>query len=102
MRSRMLTLFLSSLKSVVEEGTSSSWDTIGILLCAHIVLRLQMVTHKRAVPALDQFFAACLNYIWPAFERSINANIYSLQTCVIMPIDVMPHYVSFRIFFNLL
>jgi hypothetical protein len=53
-----------------------------------------MVTHKRAVPALDQFFAAALNHIWPMFDRSIQANAYSLQTCEIMPTDVMPHYVS--------
>jgi hypothetical protein len=77
----------------VEEGTSSSWDGIGLLLCAHIILRLQMVTHKRAVPALDHFFSAALDYIWPAFDRALSANANSLKNCDTLPTDLMPHYV---------
>jgi len=79
----------------VEEGTSASWDGIGLLICAHIILRLQMVTHKRAVPALDQFFSAALDYIWPSFDRAMSANAYSLKGCETMPTDLMPHYVRF-------
>lgn len=81
---------------MIEDGTSSSWDGIGLLLCAHIVLRLQMVTHKRAVPALDQFFSAALDCIWPALDRSLTANAYSLRNCETMPTDLMPHYVHFH------
>lgn len=81
---------------MIEDGTSSSWDGIGLLLCAHIVLRLQMVTHKRAVPALDQFFSAALDCIWPALDRSLTANAYSLRNCETMPTDLMPHYVRFH------
>ena len=53
-----------------------------------------MVTHKRAVPALDQFFSAALDCIWPALDRSLTANAYSLRNCETMPTDLMPHYVS--------
>lgn len=80
---------------MIEEGTASNWDGIGLLLCAHIILRLQMVTHKRAVPALDHFFSAALDLIWPAIDRSIAANAYALRTCETVPGDLMPHYVSF-------
>ncbi|XP_021948415.1 vacuolar protein sorting-associated protein 52 homolog [Folsomia candida] len=87
---------LGQLLSVVDEGTSNSWDGIGLLLCAHIVLRLQMVTHKRAVPALDHLFSAALDYIWPAFDRALSANAFSLKGCETMPTDLMPHYITRR------
>ena len=72
----------------------NSWDGIGILLCAHIILRLQLVAHKRAVPALDRFFSAALDSIWPSLDRSLTANTLSLRNCETMPSDLMPHYVS--------
>jgi hypothetical protein len=56
-----------------------------------------MVTHKRAVPALDHLFSAALDYIWPAFDRALSANAYSLKLSETMPTDLMPHYVSKRI-----
>jgi hypothetical protein len=56
-----------------------------------------MVSHKRAVPALDHFFSAALDYIWPSFDRALSANAYSLKACETLPTDLMPHYVRYLI-----
>jgi hypothetical protein len=87
---------LGQILTVIEEGVMSSWDGIGILLCAHIILRLQLVAHKRAVPALDRFFGAALDSIWPALDRSLSANTLSLRNTDTMPTDLMPHYITRR------
>src|ERR1700683_1764248 len=43
----------------------------------HVILRLQLVSHKRAVPALDAFFTAALDQLWPYLDRSLTENAYS-------------------------
>lgn len=77
----------------MEDGAHASYDTVGLLLCLHIILRLQLVSHKRAVPSLDHFFTAALDQLWPYLDRSLTENVYSLQRCEILPADVNPHYV---------
>ncbi|XP_026292867.1 vacuolar protein sorting-associated protein 52 homolog [Frankliniella occidentalis] len=57
------------------------YDTIALFLSVHIILRYQLLCHKRAVPALDQYFDSLQSIIWPRFEFVFQQNIQSVRDC---------------------
>uniref|UniRef100_A0A8D9B8U8 Vacuolar protein sorting-associated protein 52 homolog n=1 Tax=Cacopsylla melanoneura TaxID=428564 RepID=A0A8D9B8U8_9HEMI len=72
-----LVLLEKGLKSHVE----SSYDTIGLFLCIHLVFRYQLMCHKRAVPALDPYWERLHKILWPRFEYVFELNIQSVRDC---------------------
>lgn len=84
----------------VEEFVGTSYDSLAIFLCIHMVQRLQYLCHKRAVPALDTYYESLANILWPRFEWLVQTNIQSVKDCdptrLYTQIDTRPHYVVRR------
>lgn len=74
-------------------------DLLGVFLCIHLVQRMQLLCHRRAVPALDTHWNRQLQMLWPLFERLCEANVNSVRDCVVerLPaIDTRPHVITRR------
>lgn len=89
-------LFQKNLEMYVNE----CYDTIALFLCAHLILRYQLMCHKRCVPALDRYWDDLQGLIWPRFEQIFKMNIQSIRDCDPTKFnrEMGPHYVSFYIF----
>ncbi|KAL6473502.1 hypothetical protein MHYP_G00170630 [Metynnis hypsauchen] len=48
---------------------SDCYDSIAIFLCIHIILRFKAITAKRNIPALDKYWEAVLEMLWPRREQ---------------------------------
>ncbi|XP_046999659.1 vacuolar protein sorting-associated protein 52 homolog [Schistocerca americana] len=92
---KTLNLLVKNLETFVQ----SCYDAIALFLCAHLILRYQIMCHKRAVPALDQYWEALQSAIWPRFEYIFRLNINSVQDCDPMKFsakEMGPHYITRR------
>lgn len=58
---KTLNLMAKNLQSFVDD----CYDTIALFLCLHLVMRYQLTCHKRAVPALDEYWANLTDIIRP-------------------------------------
>jgi len=58
-------LFL--LQKNLEKFVQDCYDAIALFLCVHLILRYQLMCHKRAVPALDQYWDKLQTVIWPRY-----------------------------------
>ncbi|XP_055750368.1 vacuolar protein sorting-associated protein 52 homolog isoform X2 [Salvelinus fontinalis] len=92
---KTLSLFLKSMSTYV----SDCYDSIAVFLCIHIILRFRAITTKRAIPALDKYWEAVLELLWPRFELILEINIQSI--CNTDPqnlgvLDTRPHYITRR------
>uniref|UniRef100_A0A8K9UWH8 Vacuolar protein sorting-associated protein 52 homolog n=1 Tax=Oncorhynchus mykiss TaxID=8022 RepID=A0A8K9UWH8_ONCMY len=92
---KTLSLFLKSMSTYV----SDCYDSIAVFLCIHIILRFRAITTKRAIPALDKYWEAVLELLWPRFELILEMNIQSI--CNTDPqklgvLDTRPHYITRR------
>nr|CAD7193636.1 unnamed protein product [Timema douglasi] len=56
---------LNLLSKNLETFVQDCYDTIALFLCLHLILRYQMMCHKRAVPALDHYWDSLQSLIWP-------------------------------------
>ncbi|XP_046675531.1 vacuolar protein sorting-associated protein 52 homolog [Homalodisca vitripennis] len=92
--SETLNLLLKNLKTFV----SSCYDSIALFLCMHLVLRYQLLCHKRAVPALDQYWDTMQAIIWHRFEYVFRLNIQSVKDCdpTKFSKETKPHYITRR------
>lgn len=92
---KTLSLFIK----LMEEEFNSSFDSIGLFLCLHIIYRFKILSHKRAVSALDFHWDSLLRIIWPRFELLFQSHIQSVRECDISKIilsDSRPHYITRR------
>ncbi|XP_011167221.1 vacuolar protein sorting-associated protein 52 homolog [Solenopsis invicta] len=91
---KTLSLMTKNLQSFVED----CYDTIGLFLCLHLVMRYQLICHKRAVPALDKYWEALTATIWPRFEFVFQLNINSVKDCDPSKFnkETGPHYITRR------
>ncbi|KAK0078260.1 hypothetical protein PV325_002767 [Microctonus aethiopoides] len=89
-----LSTMLKNLQSFVDD----CYDTIALFLCLHLVMRYQMICHKRAVPALDKYWDNLSSIIWPRFYHVFNMNIQSIKDCDPMKFskETGPHYITRR------
>ncbi|XP_043239477.1 vacuolar protein sorting-associated protein 52 homolog isoform X3 [Amphibalanus amphitrite] len=90
---------LHSCAKSVDATVTECHDSIALFLCIHLVLRYQLMCHKRAVPALDKYWDMLLNMLWPKFCHIMELNIASVRQCdpsKIGTIDVRPHYITRR------
>ena len=64
--------------SMLGDYLSSSWDCIGILLCARISHMQQEIMARRSVPALENFLNCVRLMLWPRFAMVLNKHLESL------------------------
>uniref|UniRef100_A0A672FJ28 Vacuolar protein sorting-associated protein 52 homolog n=1 Tax=Salarias fasciatus TaxID=181472 RepID=A0A672FJ28_SALFA len=92
---KTLSMFLKTMSSYV----SDCFDSIAVFLCIHIVLRFRAITAKRSVPALDRYWDAVLELLWPRFEFILEQNIQSIRNSDpqrLGLLDTRPHYITRR------
>ncbi|XP_010862031.3 vacuolar protein sorting-associated protein 52 homolog [Esox lucius] len=92
---KTLSLFLKSMSTYV----SDCYDSIAVFLCIHIILRFRAITAKRAIPALDKYWEAVLELLWPRFELILEMNIQSIRNTdpqKLGLLDTRPHYITRR------
>ncbi|GLV37846.1 Vacuolar protein sorting 52 [Carabus blaptoides fortunei] len=91
---KTITLLTKNLETYVNE----CYDTIALFLCAHLILRYQLMCHKRCVPALDRYWEDLQSVIWPRFEQIFRLNIQSIRDCDPTKFnkEMGPHYITRR------
>ncbi|XP_043995284.1 vacuolar protein sorting-associated protein 52 homolog isoform X1 [Gambusia affinis] len=92
---KTLSMFLKSMSTYV----SDCYDSIAIFLCIHIILRFRAITAKRTIPALDKYWDAVLELLWPRFELILEMNIQSIRNTdpqKLGVLDTRPHYITRR------
>ncbi|XP_012275317.1 vacuolar protein sorting-associated protein 52 homolog [Orussus abietinus] len=89
---------LGHLLKNVQSFVDDCYDTIALFLCLHLVMRYQLMCHKRAVPALDKYWDNLTSAIWPRFEYVFQLNIQSIKECDPMKFnrEMGPHYITRR------
>ncbi|XP_057322457.1 vacuolar protein sorting-associated protein 52 homolog [Microplitis mediator] len=89
---------LNLMQKNLQSFTEDCYDTIALFLCFHIIMRYQIICHKRAVPALDKYWDNCTSIIWPRFHHVFSINIQSIKACDPMKFnkETGPHYVTRR------
>uniref|UniRef100_H3CBA5 Vacuolar protein sorting-associated protein 52 homolog n=1 Tax=Tetraodon nigroviridis TaxID=99883 RepID=H3CBA5_TETNG len=92
---KTLSMFLKSMSTYV----SDCYDSIAIFLCIHIILRFRAITTKRDIPALNKYWEAVLEMLWPRFELILEMNIHSIRNTdpqKLGVLDTRPHYITRR------
>lgn len=92
---KTLSMFLKQM----EEYTADCYDSIAVFLSVHIVFRYRAIMAKRSIPALDRYWEALLNMMWPRFEYILHLNVQSVRDCEphkLGHIDCRPHYITRR------
>ncbi|XP_010782887.1 vacuolar protein sorting-associated protein 52 homolog [Notothenia coriiceps] len=92
---KTLSMFLKSMSTYV----SDCYDSIAVFLCIHIILRFRAITVKRTIPALDKYWEAVLELLWPRFELILEMNIHSIRNTdpqKLGVLDTRPHYITRR------
>ncbi|XP_046875160.1 vacuolar protein sorting-associated protein 52 homolog isoform X2 [Hypomesus transpacificus] len=92
---KTLSMFLKSMSTYV----SDCYDSIAVFLCIHIILRFRAITVKRNIPALDKYWEAVLELLWPRFELILEMNIQSIRNTdpqKLGVLDTRPHYITRR------
>lgn len=93
---RSLGLILKEVEAYVKE----SYDCLALLLCAQLVFRYQILVHERTVSALDKYWEALLEILWPRFEAVMALHCSSVRDCNVRRLsadghlDLQPHYIS--------
>uniref|UniRef100_W5KKM1 Vacuolar protein sorting-associated protein 52 homolog n=1 Tax=Astyanax mexicanus TaxID=7994 RepID=W5KKM1_ASTMX len=90
-----LSMFLKNMSAYV----SDCYDSIAVFLCIHIILRFKAITAKRNIPALDKYWEAVLEMLWPRFELILEMNIQSIRNTdpqKLGVLDTRPHYITRR------
>jgi hypothetical protein len=83
----------------IQEDIECSYDCIALFLCLHIVYRYRLLAHKRAVPALDQYYDSLTEIIWPRFSHVFEIHLRSISDCDIRKVgvsDTRPHFITRR------
>ncbi|NXD46891.1 VPS52 protein, partial [Copsychus sechellarum] len=81
----------------MESYVSDCYDAIAVFLCIHLVLRFRALMAKRNVPAVDGYWGALLELLWPRFELILELHIQSVQGTDphrLGELDTRPHYLE--------
>ncbi|KAI4465461.1 suppressor of actin mutations 2/vacuolar protein sorting 52 [Holotrichia oblita] len=89
---------LQLLTKNLETFVADCYDTIALFLCFHLILRYQLMCHKRCVPALDKYWETLQGIILPRFEQIFRMNINSIRDCDPTKFnrELGPHYITRR------
>lgn len=82
----------------MDAYVQDSYDIIGMFLCIQLILRYQLMCHKRCVPALDKYWDSLQSCIWPRFEMVFRHNTQSIRECDPTKFnkELGPHYITRR------
>lgn len=91
---KTMTLMIKNLETYIHD----CYDTIAMFLCIQLILRYQLMCHKRCVPALDKYWDMLQAEIWPRFEMVFRLNIQSIRECDPSKFnkELGPHYITRR------
>jgi len=92
---KVVTLFGKHMESYVV----TCYDAIAMFLCIHIIHRYKIIMLKREVPALEKYWNALLDLLWPRFQQLVDLNAQSIRDTdpqKLGSIDVRPHYITRR------
>lgn len=84
----------------MEIYVEECYDSIAMFLCIQLILRYQLMCHKRAVPALDRYWDSLQRIIWPRLEYVFKLNIQSVRDCdptKFVNKEMGPHYVRYNL-----
>lgn len=92
---RTMSLMVKNLETYVID----CFDTIALFLCIQLILRYQIMCHKRCVNALDKYWDTLQSALWPRFETLFRMNIQSIRDCdptKFASKETGPHYITRR------
>lgn len=90
---------LAHLHSHFSEQFKSSYDTIAIFLCLHLVYRYREMARKKNIPVLDSYWDSMVKCLYPRFEKIVQLHINSVISCdceKFSNVDTLPHSVTRR------
>lgn len=89
---------MTLLSKTLETHMQDCFDMIAMFLCIQLILRYQLMCHKRCVPALDRYWDTMQSIIWPRFEVVFRSNIQSIRDCdpTKFSKEKGPHYITRR------
>lgn len=90
---------LTLISAHFSEQFKSSFDTIAIFLCLHLVYRYREMARKKKITVLDTYWDSMVKCLYPRFERLVQMHIESVKNCdcdKFNNVDTMPHYVTRR------
>lgn len=89
---------MTLLTKTLETHITDCFDTIAMFLSIQLILRYQIMCHKRCVPALDRYWETLQGIIWPRFEVVFRNNIQSIRECdpTKFSKETGPHYITRR------
>lgn len=88
---------LNQIHSHFNEQFKSSYDTIAIFLCLHLVYRYREMAKKKNVVVLDHYWDSIVKCLYPRFEKLVQMHISSVKNCdcdKFISVDTMPHSVT--------
>lgn len=88
---------LNLIHSHFNEQFKSSFDTIAIFLCLHLVYRYREMAKKKKVMVLDHYWDSMVKCLYPRFEKLVHMHINSVKNCdcdKFVSVDTMPHSVT--------
>lgn len=89
---KTLSLVIKNLQSFVED----CYDTIALFLCLHLMMRYQLICHKRAVPALDKYWETLTNTIWPRYLNMFKSNCNNNYLIILYYYNLQNYICFFR------
>ncbi|XP_037039849.1 vacuolar protein sorting-associated protein 52 homolog [Bradysia coprophila] len=91
---KTMTLMIKNVETYIQD----CYDTIAMFLCVQLILRYQIMCHKRCVPALDKYWDSLQAAIWPRFEQIFRMNTQSVRECDPTKFnkETGPHYITRR------
>jgi hypothetical protein len=91
---KTMSLMVKNLETFVFD----CYDTIALFLCIQLILRYQIMCHKRCVNALDKYWDTLQAALWPRFEHVFRLNIQSIHDCDPTKFnkETGPHYITRR------
>lgn len=90
---------LSLINMHFSEQFKSSFDTIAIFLCLHLVYRYREMMRKKKITVLDTYWDSMVRCLYPRFEKLIQMHINSVRNCngdKFSNVDTMPHSITRR------
>ncbi|XP_070491539.1 vacuolar protein sorting-associated protein 52 homolog [Chironomus tepperi] len=92
---KTMSLMMKNLETYIVD----CYDTISLFLCIQLILRYQIMCHKRCTAVLDKYWETLQSALWPRFEYLFRLNIQSIRDCDPTKFGVKeigPHYITRR------
>lgn len=97
--SAVFTKTLNVIYNHFNDQFKSSYDTIAIFLCLHLVYRYREMARRRKITVLDSYWDSTVRYLYPRFEKLIQLQVNSVRNYnndKSVNVDTMPHSITRR------